>query len=252
MDFHQPPDQPFRLGQLGEGCALHTPGNLRLSVPPAASGYHDAQLSDYGRAADFRWRPPVRLTVRARFSGFHAGTAGFGFWNHPFVPGERGFRLPRAVWFFASAPPNDMRLALNVPGPGWKAATFDAARLPFFLLLPAAPLGVLLMRIPALYRRLWPVGQRALGVSEKLLDPALLTSLHEYRIHWLPEAVEFEVDGETVHRAPVALRGPLGFIAWIDNQYAIVTPQGHLGFGVSPVLHEQSLTLEALAIEQFG
>jgi hypothetical protein len=25
--------------------------------------------------------------------------------------------------------------------------------------------------------------------------------------------------------------GPLGFVAWIDNQYAIATPQGSLRFG---------------------
>lgn len=247
--FQTPPSSPLRPGQIGAGEVLHTPGEVRLHLPPAAAGYHDAQISDYAGRSDFRWRPPLRLRVRARFSGFHAGTAGFGFWNHPFVPGERGFRLPRAVWFFASAPPNEMRLALDVPGAGWKAATFDALRLPFFLLLPAALPGLLLMRLPALYRRLWPLGQRALGVSEALLDPTLLADWHEYTLDWLPDAVHFAVDGQPVHQAQVAMRGSLGFIAWLDNQYAVVTPQGRFGFGLSPVEHEQSLALSSLRIE---
>jgi hypothetical protein len=248
-DFQLPPQLPLRPNVIGDGRTLHVPGRFHLVVPPAAAGYHDAQISDYTTPADFCWHPPLRLRIRACFAGLHAGTAGFGFWNHPFVPGERGFRLPRAVWFFASSPPNDMRLALDVPGAGWKAATFDALRLPFFLLLPAALPGLLLMRVPALYRRLWPVGQRALGVSEALLDPALLTDFHEYTLDWLPESVYFAVDGQPVHHARVAVRGPLGFIVWIDNQYAIVTPQGRFAFGVSPALHEQSLTLESVEIE---
>ncbi len=42
--------------------------------------------------------------------------------------------------------------------------------------------------------------------------------------------------------------GPLGFIAWIDNQYAIVTPQGRLGWGIVPN-PDQGLTLTRIRIE---
>jgi hypothetical protein len=57
------------------------------------------------------------------------------------------------------------------------------------------------------------------------------------------------VDGQIVHEAPHAPAGPLGFVAWIDNQYAVVTPQGHFGFGLVPLDQPQSLCLEHVSIE---
>jgi hypothetical protein len=241
-----------------------SPGALRLAVPSTpANTYSDAQISDYAGKRDFIWRPPARLTITARaettattiaVGARHAvptlqGTAGFGLWNHPFVPGERGFRLPQAVWFFFSSPPSNMQLARGVAGPGWKAATIDATRWPFLALLPTAPVGLLLMRIPPLYRLLWPVGQRAIGVSEHLLDSALLLETHTYTIDWQQDGVAFAVEGVTVHQTPAAPRGPLGFIAWIDNQYAIATPQGRFGFGLLPVTDEQALIIEHIRVE---
>lgn len=248
-----PPAPPWRLTAIGPARARPAPRQLELTAGPAAPGvYSDAQISDYGAAAGFRWRPPLRLTVRACCApGADAlrGTAGFGFWNQPFTPGQAALRLPQAVWFFFSSPPSDMRLARGVPGPGWKAATLNAARWPFLALLPTAPAGALLMRVPALYERLWPVGQRAIGVSERLLDPALLAGWHTYTLDWQPDSALFTVDGALVHRAPCAPRGPLGFVAWVDNQYAVVTPQGRFGFGLLPLAAPQSLRLAELVIE---
>ena len=100
------------------------------------------------------------------------------------------------------------------------------------------------MRVPALYRRLWPIGQRALGVSEHLLDSHLLLERHTYVIDWQLDSVRFEVDGVTLHQSPSAPQGNLGFIAWIDNQYAVVTPQGHFKSGVLPVPQTQTLVLQ--------
>jgi hypothetical protein len=249
-EFDSPLPAPWTLTRFGGGQTLSRDGALRLSLP-AASGeaYHDAQLSDYSARDGFRWRPPARMSLRAWATGLHVGTAGFGFWNHPFGPGMRGLRLPQAVWFFFSTPPNDMRLALDVPGAGWKAATLDAARWPFLALLPAAPLGMLLMRVPALYRRLWPIGQAAIGVSERLLDAAVLDRPRTYTLDWRVDGIRFAVDGEVVHQAATGPRGPLGFIAWIDNQYAVVTPQGHFGWGVSPVQQAQTLVIEWVRVE---
>jgi hypothetical protein len=235
--------------ELGGGQVRAQGAGFSLTVPPTPSTrYADAQISSYAGRADFSYRPPVRLSVRAAMPGPVRGTAGFGFWNHPFVPGERGFRLPQAVWFFYGSPPNDMALARDVPGHGWKCATIDATRPAFFALLPTAPLGFLLMRVPPLYRRLWPLAQRALGVSERPLDPALLGTPHTYTLEWLPGQARFSVDGRVVHEAPCGLRGPLGFIAWIDNQYAIVTPQGRFGFGLLPVTEAQTLLIEWIEI----
>ncbi|NLE50571.1 MAG: hypothetical protein GX613_04135, partial [Chloroflexi bacterium] len=104
------------------------------------------------------------------------------------------------------------------------------------------------MRVPALYQRLWPVAQRAIGVTEALV-PADLDAPHTYELDWRAQSVIFRVDGQTFCEARTAPRGPLGFIAWMDNQYAIVTPQGRIKFGVQPVIREQWLALDEIAIE---
>ncbi len=241
------------ITEAGSGKVQCNAHSAQLSLPPLkGETYHNAQISDYSRARDFRHRPPLRLHLRAHASASAEslrGTAGFGFWNHPFAPNERGWRLPAAVWFFFAAPPSDMPLALDVPGYGWKAATFDARRPLFYSLLPFAPLGVLLMRTKRLYRRLWLIGQRALGVHEALLPPHYLAEAHTYTITWLPQRATFAVDGQTVLDAEVRVRGALGFVAWMDNQYAIVTPQGRFRFGLVPLEQAQSLTIEHINIE---
>ncbi|MBN1679215.1 MAG: hypothetical protein JW966_02915 [Anaerolineae bacterium] len=239
---------------IGTGRLNQADGVLRCVLDPSDTcRYNDAQITDYQglpRRA-FPWRPPLRLTVRAWASHTTErlrGTAGFGFWNEPFVPVQRGLpRLPRAVWFFFGSPPNNMALACGVPGYGWKAATIDASRLRFWLMAPVAPLGFALMRVPVVYRRLWPVGQWALGVSEAQLSVDL-SEPHTYELDWLPDSVCFRVDGQPVHVAPTAPRGPLGFIAWIDNQYAVVTPQGHFKFGVLTTDEPQWFALDRVTI----
>ena len=143
-----PPRNPWHATELGGGRVRQRADTFRLTLPPgAASVYHDAQISDYSAAArDFVNAPPLRLELRARASGDISGTAGFGFWNHAFVPGERGFRPPQALWFFFGGPANDIALAKGLAGNGWKAAAFNAKNWPFLALLPLAPLGILLMR----------------------------------------------------------------------------------------------------------
>jgi hypothetical protein len=240
----------WRITEMGSGRVQYDVPVIQLIDPPTpGSIYVNAQISDYARS-DFRWRPPLRLTVMARASSTTlVGTAGFGFWNQPFMPGEVALRLPQAIWFFFGSPPNNMALARGVPGYGWKAATISANRPLFLALLPTAPVGVLLMRVPRLYRLLWPMGERALGVSEYLLDTHLLADSHTYTLDWRVNGATFSVDGILVHESPVVPRGPLGFVAWIDNQYAIVTPQGRFGFGVVPVEREQALILEHIDIQ---
>lgn len=246
----------LHLHEVGGGRVERTGSLTRLKLVGAVrTAYSNAQLDDYTglpRRA-FPWRPPLRLTVRARYS--HPaeelrGTAGFGFWNNPIPPAMRGLpRLPRAAWYFFSAPPSNMALAMDVPGPGWKAATFDAARPAFYALAPLALPGFLLMRIPACYRALWPLAQRAIGVSEAML-PIGMDAWHTYALEWWPKQVRFFVDGAHVHTAPCAPSGPLGFVVWLDNQYAVVTPQGRLGFGYVDMPEERWLALESVQIER--
>ena len=244
----------WQTTQLGNGRAQLRENELRLSIPSGSSHhYHDAQVSDYSpRCLDFRNRPPARLTVRARAEGTIRGTAGFGFWNHIFVPGERGFRIPQALWFFFASPPNNICLAPGLAGHGWKAAVFDARRWQFYVLLPLAPLGFLLMRSKAFYRALWPVGQHAIGVCEAALDSSLLDDFHSYTIDWLPDGARFSVDGQAVLKTNRAPGKALGFIAWVDNQYAVVTPQGNFGRGLLDVPQAQSLILQDLDISSLG
>jgi len=227
----------------------------KFVIPPTSDTYYsDAQVSDYGmlpRRA-YPWEAPLRLTVRACAS--HAvdqmrGTAGFGLWNQPFMPGQMIPRLPRVAWFFFAGQPSNMALARNVPGHGWKVAILDGTRPGFLALAPFAPIGVLFMRVPALYRRFYPVAQSALGVSEALIDIDW-RDVHTYTLDWQPRSVTFGVDGRCILRTPFAPAGRLGFIAWMDNQYAVVTPQGRLRFGLVDVPHEQWLHVETVEIEK--
>ena len=244
---------------LSGGGLVRTPDGLRFVNPPLdGSLYCNAQLDDYQAAPrrDFCNRPPLRLRLRARFS--HGaqkmgGTAGFGFWNDPFMmTGRRLPALPRALWFFLAAPPSDMRLATETPGGGWKAAALDALNPCALLSLPAAGLMAPFMRSPRLMRRLWPWFERRFGIAERLLDDVIVGSLtewHEYGIDWGPRQATFYVDGRVVIHAP-APRGPLGFVAWLDNQYLIVHPSGRLRHGLVAKSEEQWMEIGDLHLER--
>ena len=235
--------------QQGAGAVRRHADEIQLKLPAAGGdSYHNAQVSDYADRGDLHNAPPLRLSLRARASGKLRGTAGFGFWNHAFAPGERGFRPPQALWFFYSSPPGNIALAKGVRGHGWKAATIDARNPRFLALLPAAPLGFLLMRSRRLYKALWPVGQQALGVRETLLDESLLADFQTYTIDWRADGAVFAVDGVVVLRAEAVPRARLGFVAWLDNQYAVVTPQGRFGHGRLHIEQPQSLHLRDISI----
>lgn len=236
--------------EAGAGEVLLRDGEVHLSIPLASSEcYHDAQISDYHAAEPrFSNRPPLRLSLLARGEGDIRGTAGFGFWNQVFVPGRRRVRLPQAIWFFFGSPPNDIALARGVPGHGWKAATINARGWRFYGLLPLAPLGFLAMRSKRLYQKFWPAGQRAIGVCEAPLDSMLLRDFHRYAIDWHVDRVVFSVDDQVVLRSERAPNSALGFIAWVDNQYAIVTPRGRFGWGLLDCPEPQKLVLRDIEI----
>jgi len=246
---------PYWRRYLKGGGALEPTGQALRFVnrDTEARQYTDAQIDDYQGLPRrrFPWRPPLMLTVRARFSHPDSalrGTAGFGFWNNPFLPAARQLStLPRAVWFFYASPPSNMKLDLRTPGFGWKAATIDALRWPFFALLPAAPLAIPLMNIARLYRRLWPLGQRAIGVSEAPLAVEM-TGWHTYVIQWEVDRARFFVDDAPVLDCATPPRGPLGFVMWLDNQYAVVTPWGRFRFGLLDAPGQQWMEVAWLEI----
>lgn len=257
VPFDKFPDQPrvpWRIMLRGGGRLEKHGSALRFVTANAtAQHYANAQLDDYQSLPRrrFLWRPPVRLTIRARFShpnGVLRGTAGFGFWNDPFLmTGLRWPTLPRAVWFFYGSAPSNMKLDSRTPGWGWKAATLDVGRLPFWALLPFAPVAVPLMNIRRIYRAVWPLGQRAVQVGEALL-PIDMTVWHTYSLSWQPERVQFAVDDEPALTCNTSPRGPLGFVLWLDNQYLQVTPWGRFGWGLLSAPGEQWLEVEQLTI----
>jgi hypothetical protein len=253
--FTQPLGSRWDVAEVGGGTVRVGGGVVTMTIQPSRDRYSNAQIDDYHHDGfRFRWRPPLRLTVIAQASApaeALRGTAGFGFWNHPFSPdAHRLPRLPQAIWFFFASPPSNMALAYSVPGFGWKAATIDSTRPGAIAMTPLALPAALLMRAPSLYARLYPYIQRRLNIAERLLDGGLLAERHRYTIEWRSEGALFAVDGEPVLETPYAPRGAAGFVAWMDNRYAVVTPQGSFGFGIVSAEREQSIMLEQVTIER--
>jgi hypothetical protein len=142
-----------------------------------------------------------------------------------------------------------MKLDLHAPGYGWKAATIDTLRPNALLLAPLAPLAVLLMNLPPIYRALWPTIQRALSIKESVVDVEM-TEWHTYVIEWGAEQSRFTVDGSTVLENAPSPWGPLGFVMWQDNQYMVVTPWGRFGWGLLDSPGHQWMEVDRLIIER--
>lgn len=241
------------------GTAPHEgPGVLRLfdraqlELPPTRA-YADAQLDDtqnLPRRA-LRWKPPLRFSLRARASpAAPRGTFGFGFWNDPFSlslgMGGSARRLPAApqcAWFFYGSPPHDLALAEGAPGWGWKAQVLSFRRLPPLLLAPVAAGGALLASLPAPRRWAFRQARRFYRAEERMLD-ADPSAWHAYAVEWTGSAVHFSVDGGEVLRAVFPPLPPLGLVLWIDNQYAVASPEKGFGFGVLPLDRGQALELD--------
>ena len=273
-DFSQGMSDHWRRMELGAGRIDHSRSALRLvNEDTTTARYSNAQIDDcQGRSRqELLWSPPLRLTVRARFShpapplradgdcDYHypagevlSGTAGFGFWNAPsMLEGGKLPALPRALWFFYASPPSNMKLDLDTPGCGWKAATFDASGWPFRLLALTAPAAVPLMHWRAAYRRLWPTGQRAIGVSEAPLAADMI-KWHTYVIEWQDGRARFLVDGDVVLACDNAPRGPLGLVIWLDNQSLVLTPQGRVRHRLLSCPGRQWLELDLFAVDHLS
>jgi hypothetical protein len=247
-----PPLGHWRRLLMGEGALVVQEEGLRLVLPRASrSHYSNAQIDDYLGLPRSRypWHPPLLMTVRARFGGRPLGTAGFGFWNHPFAMLKGIPALPRAIWFFYASPPSDIALKLGVPGHGWKVETLDTLRLSALRWAPFAPLVMLLNQWPAAEQRIWPHVERDLQISAASLDVAL-DQWHDYSLEWRPDRARFTVDGQVVLETDRSPRGPLGFVAWMDNQWAIATPRGRLWLGLLDIHQPQWLDLASVRIER--
>jgi hypothetical protein len=247
----KPVDRPWVRMTLGAAQITADAEALWLTLlPNAGDRYADAQIDDYG-GTRFVWRPPVCLTVEARFShpaNSMVGTAGFGFWNGAAMPGAL-IGPPSAVWFFFASLPSRIVLSPEGPGRGWLAMVWRSPasprlRVPGWFqrglsrLLKAPPLAHIALSLGA---RWMAVSQHPLGID--------LTAWHRYVLRWERHQVVFEVDEEEVHRALIAPAGPLGFVAWIDNQFLTLDPATGLSAGLLPVPAAQSLALRWVEIE---
>ena len=77
-----------------------------------------------------------------------------------------------------------------------------------------------------------------------------MTEWHEYSLVWEQNRATFAVDGVTVLISPAPPHYPLGFVLWIDNQYAIASEEGKFKFGMIEHKEERWMEIEALSIEQ--
>jgi len=234
---------------LGHGDIEREEGRVRFVLEGAPAGrISDAQFHDYPgrRPQAYRWRPPLHLAVRARFSHPSTdflGTAGFGFWNDPFTLSGEVTAPPNNAWFFYASPPSAMELVPGIPGHGWKAAVLDGGKLAG----PAVRLAAFLLRFPLLLRPLGRMARARVRAAEALL-PHDMTAWHTYELRWLESGCTFRVDGTEVLATAHSPTPPLGFVAWVDNQYAVATPDGDFSFGRVDVPGREWMELEAVEI----
>jgi hypothetical protein len=89
---------------------------------------------------------------------------------------------------------------------------------------------------------------RCVSSAEQILD-LNLTQWHQYELIWRKQDVRFKINGQEVFSSMISPRGPLGFVAWIDNQYAIVSPTEGIRFGNIPTQEDQWLQLSDVQIQ---
>ncbi len=262
-NFTEPLDKYWIQTCIGGGKLYKENFKLRMAFESARQGeYTDAQIDDYGNLprTDFPWRPPLRMRVIARSSLPAAtlknndestatlrGTAGFGFWNYPFSVKGDILSLPEAVWFFYASPPSNMVLVPGIPGWGWKAQVVHTMNLSS--LAATVPLAAMIA-FGLLTGKTRPAArwmQKVSGASEALL-PVEMNEWHTYTLEWLQSKALFWVDDMLVLRSSQSPTRPLGFVAWLDNQYAVATPRGVLRFG-TVTSGPQWLELESVHIE---
>jgi hypothetical protein len=244
--------QTTRPLRVGAGDVRHLDSGYMLSMPPIPRGYADAQIDDtQGLSRErFLWTPPLRLAIRARIEpASPIGTWGFGFWNDPFAVslGQGGAARrwpcgPRALWFFCASPPNEFGFTAG-PRNGWRAMSIDTPELHPLLLTPAALIAAALAQLPIIRHPVMQLALKQVTASEAIL-PGPGTDIHEYDLAWGKDEATFCVDGDVVLRAENPPTCPLGFIAWIDNQYAIATLEHGLHFGTLATDLGQSLHLQ--------
>lgn len=264
-DFIELLDSRWIQTCIGGGNLYHENSVLRMAFESAQQGvYTNSQIDDYGNLprASFPWRPPLRMRIIARASlpaatasstgestNILRGTAGFGFWNYPFSIRGDILMLPEAIWFFYASPPSNMALVPDIPGWGWKAQVVHSMR-------PNALAAIVPMAVSTAFGLLigethhaarWM--QKLTGASEAII-PVVINDWHTYTLEWRNNEAIFWVDEKMILRTIYPPTRPLGFVAWLDNQYAVATPRGQFRFGTVST-GPQWLDLDSIMIEPF-
>jgi len=252
---------PFDLTPLLiNGGSLQTTESkiIRLTLPYPSKKYCDAQLDDYQTLSrkHFRWSSPCRMEIRARASYAQPpGTLGFGFWNDPFTlslgqggAAQRLPAIPQTIWFFYGSSENDIRLNPDLPGSGWKASVIRSPNIPSLVLAPAALAAFPLSSLSMIRSLMMKIIYRKVIAEEALLD-CPLDEWHTYSINWKINEVTFHVEGKEVLCVEDPPTCPLGFVAWIDNQFAVASPESRFRFGLLPTLENQWFELEITHLE---
>ncbi len=235
----------------GRADIVQQPGLIKFVLEGAEQDLlSDAEIDDHRTAPRHRlpWKPPLRMTVRARMShptGRLLGTAGFGFWNDPFDWIGNVQVPPNALWFFYASPQSDMAFVPNVPGHGWKAAVLNGGRADRLTMA----LGNFFFRLPGMSKLIFHLAQTRISAYERVLEEVSLTDWHDYTIDWLPHEARFEVDGREVCRASSPPTVPMGFVAWMDNNCAAMGPGREFAFGRMRIEQQQWMELALVRIE---
>jgi hypothetical protein len=92
--------------------------------------------------------------------------------------------------------------------------------------------------------------QTQIQAHEKNLDEIALTDWHDYQIDWREREARFSVDGVEVFIAPNPPRMPLGFVAWVDNNAAVMGPGREFEFKRIGIEQRQWMELKYVKIEK--
>jgi hypothetical protein len=112
---------------------------------------------------------------------------------------------------------------------------------------PLMGLVDLVTRMPLTSRLFSWLAYRSLSMGDSPLDIEMM-GWHTYSLHWRREVALFQVDGREVYRVAKPPTFPLGFVAWVDNQWASMTPTGGLETGLLAVPHRQWLEIDYISI----
>ncbi|HEY6042645.1 MAG TPA: hypothetical protein VIX58_10975 [Anaerolineae bacterium] len=239
---------------IGHSNIEHASRIARFVIDGAQEGQlSDAEIDDHRTVprARLMWKPPLRMTVRARFShpdGKFLGTAGFGFWNDPFDWVGNVQSPPNALWFFYASPPSDMRFVRRVRGNGWKAAMLNGGKSNAVEMA----VGNFVFGLPGMSKVVLTLAESRINAGEKLLDEYNMTDWHTYSLEWRERQAGFFVDEVQVLCVEDPPRVPLGFVAWVDNNCTTMGAGLDFSFRRMAVAQREWMELSLVKIEEIA